>query len=78
MEARRRSSMMWSIFLLVLMGTSILNASSCGGVLRSVRYVILKGKSSSVSCRGITLIDGNMTNKHRLLCCPLVLVTDRR
>lgn len=42
----------------------------------AVRY--FEEKSSSVSCRGITLIDGNMTNKHRLLCWPLVPVTDRR
>lgn len=45
MEARRQSSMMRSIFLLDGMETSILNASSCGGVLRSVRYVILKPKT---------------------------------
>lgn len=45
MEARKRSLMMWSIFLLDLMGTSILNASSCGGVLRFVRYVISKKKA---------------------------------
>jgi hypothetical protein len=70
--------MMWSIFLLDLMGTSISNVSSCGGVLRSVRYVILKEKSSSIFCRGITLIDDNMTNKHRLLCWLPVPVTDRR
>lgn len=45
MEARRQSSTMWSIFLLKAMETSILNTSSCGGVLRSVRYVILKPKT---------------------------------
>lgn len=44
MDARRQSSMMWSIFLLDGMETSILNASSCGGVLRPVRYVTLKPK----------------------------------
>lgn len=37
--------MMWSIFLLDGMETSILNASNCGGVLRFVRYVILKPKT---------------------------------
>jgi len=45
METRRQSLMMSLIFLLDGMETSILNASSCGGVLRSVRYVILKPKT---------------------------------
>lgn len=45
MEARRQSSMMWWIFLLNGTETSISNASSCGGVLRCVRYVILKPKT---------------------------------
>jgi hypothetical protein len=45
MDVRRQSSMMWSIFLLDVVETSILNASSCGGVLRSVRYVILNPKT---------------------------------
>ena len=45
METGRRSSMMWSISLLNGMETSILNASSYGGVLRYVRYVISKPKT---------------------------------
>ena len=45
MDAERQSSMMWSIFPLDVMETSILNASSCGGGLRCVRYVILKPKT---------------------------------
>ncbi len=45
MDTGKQSSTMWSTFLLDLMGTSTLNASSCGGVLRSARYVILKPKT---------------------------------
>jgi hypothetical protein len=73
MEARRQSSMMWSIFLLNGTETSISNASSCGGVLRCVRYVILKPKTlTHVLVVERTLIDDGMANKHRdgLLCCP--------
>ncbi len=45
MQVRKQSWMMWSMFHLDPMETSILNASSCGGVLRSVRYVIFKQKT---------------------------------
>ena len=45
MGDRKQSLMMWSISLLEGMETSISNASSCGGELRSARYVILKPKT---------------------------------